>query len=89
MEPATAIDLARQMLMTALTMAAPLLAGVLLVSLTLAIVTTVLNLQEQTLTIVPKIITALVLTGLLAPWLLQSLLDFTVVLLRDVLPQRM
>ena len=88
MNPASAIELVRHTLLTALSIAAPLLASVLLVSLIIAILQTVVNIQEQTLTIIPKVVTALIVTTLLAPWMLQTLLDFAIPLLRDVLPQR-
>jgi len=87
-EPNVAIEYARTTLLTALTVAAPLLASVLVIALILAILQTVLNLQEQTLTIVPKVVTAILMTVLLAPWMLQALMEFTLPLLRDVLPQR-
>ena len=89
METSAAIELARQTLFTALTMAAPLLASVLVVALSLAILQTVLNLQEQTITVVPKLITAILVAILMAPWILRALIDFTLPLLRDILPQRM
>ena len=76
MNPAAAIELVRHTLLTALVIAAPLLASVLLVSLIIAIMQTVVNIQEQTLTIIPKVVTALIVTTLLAPWMLQTLLDF-------------
>lgn len=89
MEPSQAVEFARITLIAALTMAAPLLVGVLVVSLVIAILQTVVNVQEQTLTIIPKVVTAMVMTILLVPWFLSHLLDFTIPLLRDVLPQRM
>ncbi|MFH0946377.1 MAG: flagellar biosynthetic protein FliQ [Planctomycetota bacterium] len=89
MEIAAAIELARQTLFTALAMAGPILGCVLIVAFCLAILQTVLNLQEQTITVVPKIITAILVAILLAPWVLRSLIDFTVPLLRDILAQRM
>jgi len=89
MEPALAIELARQTLVTALTVAAPLLGAVLILALCLAILQTIMNLQEQTLTIVPKVITAAAVTFVMAPWVMQSLMDFTIPLLRDVLSRRM
>lgn len=89
MEPQVAVELARMTLFTALKMAAPLLVSVLCVSLMIAILQTITNLQEQTLTIVPKVVTALLMTIVLVPWFIQHLLDFAVPLLRDVLPQRM
>jgi flagellar biosynthetic protein FliQ len=85
MEIGLAIDLVQKTLLAALALAAPILGAVLLLALFLAILTTVFNLQEQTLTTVPKIAAAFVLTLVLAPWMLRSVLDFTVPLLRDVL----
>lgn len=89
MEPSVAIELTRHTLLTALVMAAPLLVSVLVVSLTIAILQTVVNVQEQTLTIIPKVVTALLMTFVLAPWFVRNLLDYAIPLLRDVLPQRM
>lgn len=85
MELSTAIDLVQKTLFAALALAAPILGAVLLLALALAIVTTVFNLQEQTLTTIPKITAAFVLTLMLAPWMLRQVLDFTVPLLRDAL----
>ena len=85
MDTATAIELTQKTLIAALALVAPILGAVLLLALLLAIITTVFNLQEQTLTVVPKIVAAFVLTFLLAPWMLRQVLDFTVPLLRDAL----
>lgn len=85
MELSTAIDLVQKTLFAALALAAPILGAVLLLALVLAIATTVFNLQEQTLTTIPKITAAFVLTLVLAPWMLRQVLDFTVPLLRDAL----
>lgn len=88
MEPGYALELVRKTLITAVTVASPLLAAVLVIALVLAILQTVLNLQEQTLTVVPKILTAVAVTIVMGPWALQTLIDFATVLMRDVLPQR-
>ena len=88
MDSVTAIELARETLVTALTIAAPILAAVLCLALMLAILQTVTNLQEQTLTVVPKIILAVVVTYLLTPWVLSSIVDFTVPLFSDWLARR-
>ncbi len=85
MEVGTAVDLTQRTLLAALSLAAPMLGAVLLLALFLAIVTTVFNLQEQSLTVVPKIVAAFVLSFLLAPWMLRQIMDFTIPLLRDAL----
>ncbi len=88
MDQGLAVELARQTLIAALTVCAPLLAAILLVALVLAILQTVLNLQEQTLTVVPKIVIAVLLTVLLLPWVLSRLVDFTVPILSELLVRR-
>ncbi|MBK6939984.1 MAG: flagellar biosynthetic protein FliQ [Planctomycetes bacterium] len=85
MDPDFAVELARHTLLTALTIAAPLLAATLLLALVLALVQTILNLQEQTLTVIPKIVIAVLVTFLLTPWVLRSLIDFTVPMLGNML----
>jgi len=85
MDVGTAVDLTQKTLLAALSLAAPMLCAVLLLALFLAILTTVFNLQEQTLTVVPKIIAAFALSFILAPWMLRQIMDFTIPLLRDAL----
>lgn len=85
MEIATAVDLAQKTLLAALGLVAPILGAVLVLALLLAIITTVFNLQEQTLTVVPKIIMAFALAFVLTPWMLRQIVEFTMHLLRDTL----
>jgi flagellar biosynthesis protein FliQ len=85
MDPDFAVELARHTLLTALKIAAPLLAATLLLALVLALVQTIMNLQEQTLTVIPKIVIAVIVTFLLTPWILRALVDFTVPMLSDLL----
>jgi flagellar biosynthetic protein FliQ len=88
MDPVAAVDLAQKTLLAGLTICAPLLGAVLLLALLIAIVTTVFNLQEQTLSVVPKICAAFALSIALAPWILRRLMEFTIPLIRDVLAAR-
>ena len=89
MDPGIAVELSRQTLVAALTVAAPVLGAVLLIALCLAVLQTVMNLQEQSLTIVPKVLVAALVTFVMAPWVIRSLMDFTIPLFRDVLSRRM
>ena len=69
------LDLGRSAITTAVTVGAPVLAASLLVGLTVAIFQSVTQIQEITLTFVPKIL-AVVVTGVVfGPWMLSVLLN--------------
>ena len=77
MTPAFALDLMRNTLFVALTTAAPLLATALLVGVLVSLVQAVTQIQEQTLTFIPKIAAMTVAAIVLMPWIAQRLLDYT------------
>ena len=52
-------------------MAAPILLSAIIIGLTVSIVQSVTQIQEQTLTFVPKIFAALVVLVVAAPWMLD------------------
>ncbi|MBI2885959.1 MAG: flagellar biosynthesis protein FliQ [Chloroflexi bacterium] len=75
---ATAMELTQGALSTTLLLLAPLLASALLVGLAVSLFQAVTQLNELTLTFVPKL---LVLAGVLValgPWMLTTLLDYSV-----------
>jgi flagellar biosynthetic protein FliQ len=71
------IGLARQAIELTLLLAMPMLGLGLVVGLSISIFQAVTQIQEMTLTFVPKIV--VVLFGLLVsfPWLMNKLIDFT------------
>ena len=71
-----ASDLIREMMIVMLGLSAPILLAALVVGLTISILQAVTQVQEQTLTFVPKILAMGVVTILAAPWLLQLSMDF-------------
>lgn len=76
MTPDLALALTREMLWTAILISAPVLLLSMLVGLIISIVQVVTQVQEMSLTFVPKIITVgLVLIGF-GPWMLRTLLNF-------------
>ncbi len=84
MSYALVTDLARNAIMVAMLVAAPLLVVALLVGLLVSIVQTVTQIQEQTLSFVPKLV-AVAATFLIAlPWMLQLLVEYTTNLLRSL-----
>ena len=77
-------DLARNAILVTALVASPLLLVALLVGLLVSVFQTVTQIQEQTLSFVPKLM-AVGLTFLVAlPWMLQLLVEYTAQLLRSL-----
>ena len=73
----TIMKIAREALVTVIMVAGPVLVLSLLVGLIISIFQATTQIQEQTLTFVPKILTILGATVLLGPWILMIMIDFT------------
>jgi len=71
------LGLARQGLTTALLIAAPALVVALVVGVAISIFQATTQIQEQTLTFVPKIVAVLVVMLICGSWMLNQLLLFT------------
>jgi flagellar biosynthetic protein FliQ len=78
------IDLSRDAILTALMIAAPMLIIALGVGLVVSVIQSVTQIQEQTLTFVPKLIMVggAFIVGL--PWLLQILIKYTTSLIQGI-----
>ena len=72
-----AVDVARIALLQALLIAVPILGAGLVVGLLISLFQAVTQIQEQTLTFVPKIIFVFGILGLLGPWLISQIVVFT------------
>ncbi len=71
------LDLARQALFMALQLAAPFLLTALVVGLVIGILQSLTQIQEQTLTFVPKLVVMGLVFLIALPWMLQSLTSYT------------
>jgi flagellar biosynthetic protein FliQ len=71
------IDLAREAILTIITVAGPLLLIALVIGLLVSIFQTVTSIQEQTLAFVPKILGVFIGVLVLAPWILNHMVDLT------------
>jgi flagellar biosynthetic protein FliQ len=77
MDLTTAVDMGRNALVTSLIISGPLLGIGLIVGLVISLVQTVTQIQDQTLSIVPKIV-AMVGTGVFfAAWVAQRLIEYS------------
>lgn len=77
MTPDLAVELGRNAIYTVLLLSLPLLGLGLLVGVLISIFQAVTQIQEMTLTFVPKILVTLLALILFGPWLLTILSDFT------------
>ncbi|MDP1859927.1 MAG: flagellar biosynthesis protein FliQ [Gemmatimonadaceae bacterium] len=77
-------DLARDAMLVAMLLAAPLLSVALIIGLLVSILQTVTQIQEQTLSFVPKLlgVAAVFMVGL--PWMLQLMVEYTQRLFRSL-----
>ena len=76
MDLQTALDLGRDSMLLVLTLAAPVLAIGMIVGLAVSLVQAVTQLQEQTLTFVPKIAAMAIAAILFVPWITTKMLEF-------------
>jgi flagellar biosynthetic protein FliQ len=84
MSHALVVDLARNMIMTALLIAAPMLVVALAVGLVVSIIQAVTQIQEQTLSFVPKLVAVAVTFIIALPWIIQIMVRYTSELFRSL-----
>ena len=73
----TVVNLAAQAMSLGLKVAGPLLAVGLVIGLLVSIFQAVTQIQEQSLSFIPKIIGVAVLLVVLGPWMLHQLVSYT------------
>jgi len=77
MSPDLILSIGQRMLELAFILAAPVLLVTFLVGLIVSILQSATQIQEMTLSYIPKLIAAYVVVLLLGAWMLNKLLDFT------------
>jgi flagellar biosynthetic protein FliQ len=86
MSTAVAVEMARQTLLTALSIVAPLLVIATVVSLVINIGQVLTSLQENTLSTVPRLSAVAAALFLLLPWMARRLAVFTLSVFSDFRP---
>lgn len=71
------VEMIRIALMNALILAAPILLAGLLIGLMVSIFQTVTQIQEQTLTFVPKIGGMIIVAIVLIPWIISRMMEYS------------
>ncbi len=79
-----AVDLIRHAVLLALLLAAPMLLVALLVGVLVSLVQAVTQIQEQTLTFIPKLVALAFVFTLSLPWLLGQLVEYLTGVLRSL-----
>ena len=77
MTDAQVIDLLRSALVIGAKLSAPILIASLVVGVTVSLLQTITQIQEQTLAFIPKIIAIAAVLVILGPWMLGQILTYT------------
>lgn len=77
MTPDSALTLTRDAMWLALQLAAPLLLASLIVGVLVGLFQAATQINEMTLSFIPKLLTMAAVALLVGPWMLQLLIDFT------------
>ena len=78
MTPGQAVDLVREAFTLMLLISAPILAAALIIGLTISLFQAVTQIQEQTLSFVPKIVGMVVVAVIVLPWATQVMSEFAI-----------
>ena len=78
------VDLARNAMLMAASLAAPMLLTALAIGLLVSIVQAVTQIQEQTLAFVPKLVAVAMVFLVGLPWMIQTAVKYTSELLRSI-----
>lgn len=84
MRPDMAIQLMSDLFWTGLLICAPVLLLTLTVGVVISILQVVTQVQEMSLTFIPKIVVAVIAMALFGPWMLRTLMQYATALLRDM-----
>lgn len=76
MEVVQVVDIGREALWVLVKISAPLMMVALIVGLAVSLFQALTQIQEQTLTFVPKILAMFLVMVLIMPFMLQTLIDF-------------
>ena len=77
MGPETVIEIGRKALQTVLLTSAPMLIAALVIGLIISIFQAATQINEQTMTFVPKIVAVFVTLLIFGPWIMELLITFT------------
>ena len=77
MNPQDSIDFSREAIKTCMMVGGPILLASLLIGLAVGVIQAMTQVQDQTVSFVPKILLLLLMIGVSLPWLTQRMVDFS------------
>jgi flagellar biosynthetic protein FliQ len=84
MNPEFAIEILKTMIYQALMIATPILATAMVIGLAISLFQAVTTIHEQTLAFVPKALAVIGIVLLLLPWIVRSLVEFTISIIQKM-----
>ena len=84
MGPETVLDIGREALWLAVLLAGPMLGAALAVGLFIGVIQAATQVQEMTLSFIPKLLSLVVVLFLVGPWMLRLLVTFSERLFLDI-----
>jgi flagellar biosynthetic protein FliQ len=84
MRPDLALQMLADVLWNGLLIVAPLLAVTLAVGLLISIIQVVTQVQESSLTFIPKVIASVIVLVVCGPWMLKRLVGFSATLIANI-----
>ena len=72
------VDIVKGLMMLCLKVSVPFLLSAMIIGLLVSFFQAITSLQEQTLTFVPKALVVVVVVSILFPWLINTMMDYTV-----------
>jgi flagellar biosynthetic protein FliQ len=84
MGPDTVLTLVQTALEMMLKLSGPILVGGLIVGILVGIIQAVTQIQEMTLTFIPKILVTVIITLVAFPWMLHLMMDYTTNLFQTI-----
>lgn len=87
MTPETVVEIGQQALLVTVLLAAPLLIAALVTGLAVGLFQAATQINEQTLSFIPKLVAMVVVLAVSAPWLLDTIVTFTRTLIVELVPR--
>ena len=84
MGPETVLDIGRQALWLAVLLAGPMLGAALAVGLFIGVIQAATQIQEMTLSFIPKLFALVVVLFVVGPWMLRIIVTFSERLFMDI-----
>lgn len=84
MDPHTAVDLCQDAIVTCLLVGAPVLVIGMLVGLIIGLLQALTQIQDQTVSFVPKLLAMVIALGAALPWLVQRMMEYSEGLITDI-----